>query len=135
MIVLLCITRCNGGFLEGAWDYLKRDGIVTGGPYNSHQVSELYYKCHKNISVLKTNDYITIFGIKDYRTIYLQTCIHALTCRCHVGIFIMYWQYSGKDLSIFFLSIYLFIFFLVWVLHVTNIPAMVNTAKSVLYGM
>ncbi|XP_060571629.1 cathepsin B-like [Ruditapes philippinarum] len=28
---------CNGGFLEGAWDYLKRDGIVTGGPYNSHQ--------------------------------------------------------------------------------------------------
>lgn len=32
-----CGNGCNGGFLEGAWDYLKRDGIVTGGPWNSKQ--------------------------------------------------------------------------------------------------
>ncbi|XP_045180945.2 cathepsin B-like isoform X2 [Mercenaria mercenaria] len=32
-----CGNGCNGGFLEGAWNYLKRDGIVTGGPYNSKE--------------------------------------------------------------------------------------------------
>ncbi|XP_052261582.1 cathepsin B-like [Dreissena polymorpha] len=32
-----CGNGCNGGFLEGAWDYLKTSGIVTGGPWDSKQ--------------------------------------------------------------------------------------------------
>lgn len=30
--------RCDGGFPSAAWVYFDRDGIVTGGPYNSSQV-------------------------------------------------------------------------------------------------
>nr|AGL33709.1 cathepsin B [Sinonovacula constricta] len=37
-----CGNGCDGGFLEGAWNYLKRDGIVTGGPYNSKQGCQPY---------------------------------------------------------------------------------------------
>ena len=32
-----CGFGCNGGFPPSAWDYFKGDGIVTGGPYNSHK--------------------------------------------------------------------------------------------------
>jgi len=32
-----CGNGCEGGFLEGAWRYLEKDGLVTGGPYDSHQ--------------------------------------------------------------------------------------------------
>ncbi|KAK3087280.1 hypothetical protein FSP39_004004 [Pinctada imbricata] len=37
-----CGNGCNGGFLSGAWDYYKRDGLVTGGQYNSHQGCQPY---------------------------------------------------------------------------------------------
>lgn len=45
-----CVTlldcRCEGGFPSAAWSYYKKDGLVTGGQYNSHQVRSqplLYY--------------------------------------------------------------------------------------------
>ncbi|XP_052763609.1 cathepsin B-like [Mya arenaria] len=37
-----CGNGCNGGFLEGAWNYLKHDGLVTGGQYNSKQGCQPY---------------------------------------------------------------------------------------------
>ncbi|CAF1232417.1 unnamed protein product [Rotaria sordida] len=32
-----CGFGCNGGFLEGAWSYYKKTGLVTGGNYNSNE--------------------------------------------------------------------------------------------------
>ena len=37
-----CGFGCNGGFPSSAWDYFKGDGIVTGGPYNSHKGCQPY---------------------------------------------------------------------------------------------
>ena len=32
-----CGFGCNGGYPEAAWNFFKKDGIVTGGQYNSKQ--------------------------------------------------------------------------------------------------
>lgn len=32
-----CGNGCEGGFPSAAWSYFKKDGLVTGGQYNSHQ--------------------------------------------------------------------------------------------------
>ncbi|KAK7091125.1 cathepsin B-like [Littorina saxatilis] len=32
-----CGNGCNGGFPAGAWSFFDRDGVVTGGQYNSKQ--------------------------------------------------------------------------------------------------
>ncbi|XP_064596982.1 cathepsin B-like [Liolophura sinensis] len=32
-----CGFGCNGGFLSAAWEYFEKDGLVTGGQYDSHQ--------------------------------------------------------------------------------------------------
>ena len=37
-----CGNGCNGGFPEAAWDYIKEEGLVTGGQYNSMQGCEPY---------------------------------------------------------------------------------------------
>jgi len=37
-----CGNGCNGGFLAGAWSYFDRDGLVTGGQYNSKQGCQPY---------------------------------------------------------------------------------------------
>jgi hypothetical protein len=39
--VCLLYYRCNGGFPEAAWEYIKEEGLVTGGQYNSMQVSDV----------------------------------------------------------------------------------------------
>ena len=38
-----CGFGCNGGFPGAAWSYWVKRGIVTGGNYNSSQVSHLLY--------------------------------------------------------------------------------------------
>ena len=40
--IYLLYFRCNGGFPEAAWEYIKEEGLVTGGQYNSMQVSDIY---------------------------------------------------------------------------------------------
>ena len=60
---LFLIYRCNGGFLEGAWDYLKHDGLVTGGQYNSKQVwSTIYFlsKIQQSIIFLYVCSYVCL---------------------------------------------------------------------------
>ncbi|XP_065651803.1 cathepsin B isoform X4 [Hydra vulgaris] len=37
-----CGFGCNGGYPQSAWEYFKSDGIVTGGPYNSHKGCQPY---------------------------------------------------------------------------------------------
>ncbi|PVD32580.1 hypothetical protein C0Q70_08022 [Pomacea canaliculata] len=37
-----CGDGCDGGFPSAAWVYFDRDGIVTGGPYNSSQGCQPY---------------------------------------------------------------------------------------------
>ncbi|KAK7487324.1 hypothetical protein BaRGS_00021413 [Batillaria attramentaria] len=37
-----CGNGCNGGFPAGAWSYFDRDGVVTGGQYNSKQGCQPY---------------------------------------------------------------------------------------------
>lgn len=34
-----CGNGCNGGHPEKAWKFIKRNGICTGGEYNSDEVS------------------------------------------------------------------------------------------------
>lgn len=29
---------CNGGWPMGAWSYIKRNGLTTGGDYDSNEV-------------------------------------------------------------------------------------------------
>lgn len=38
-----CGFGCNGGFPGAAWSYWVKRGIVTGGNYNSSQVSHLLH--------------------------------------------------------------------------------------------
>lgn len=44
--LLTCCTECgegcDGGFPDDAWKYFKNTGIVTGGPYRSHQGCQPY---------------------------------------------------------------------------------------------
>lgn len=35
--------RCVGGYSEKSWDYLKENGVVSGGDFNSSEV--LVYSC------------------------------------------------------------------------------------------
>lgn len=37
-----CGNGCNGGFPAGAWSYFDKDGVVTGGAYNSKQGCQPY---------------------------------------------------------------------------------------------
>lgn len=37
-----CGNGCDGGFLEAAWSYYERTGLVTGGQYNSKQGCQPY---------------------------------------------------------------------------------------------
>jgi len=37
-----CGFGCDGGFLEAAWEYYKKPGLVTGGNYNSKEGCEPY---------------------------------------------------------------------------------------------
>lgn len=37
-----CGMGCNGGFPLAAWQFWKRDGIVTGGQYNTHKGCQPY---------------------------------------------------------------------------------------------
>jgi len=49
--------------LEGAWDYLKHDGLVTGGQYNSKQVcSTIYFlsKIQQSIIFLYVCSYVCL---------------------------------------------------------------------------
>ena len=39
----LCGFGCGGGYLAPAWNYWKRQGIVTGGGYGSHEGCQSYY--------------------------------------------------------------------------------------------
>ena len=39
MLLFLVVYSCNGGDPEAAWDYFVSTGIVTGGLYNSSEVS------------------------------------------------------------------------------------------------
>jgi len=34
-----CGDGCNGGHPEKAWKYIKKNGLCTGGEYNSNEVS------------------------------------------------------------------------------------------------
>lgn len=38
-----CGYGCRGGWPWNAWDYLKREGAVTGGDYGSEEVSFLLF--------------------------------------------------------------------------------------------
>ena len=35
------LSSCEGGFPSAAWSYYERDGLVTGGNYDTHQVNSL----------------------------------------------------------------------------------------------
>lgn len=37
-----CGNGCNGGFPAGAWSYFDKEGVVTGGQYNSKQGCQPY---------------------------------------------------------------------------------------------
>lgn len=37
-----CGNGCNGGFVGAAWEYWERDGLVTGGQYNTKQGCQPY---------------------------------------------------------------------------------------------
>lgn len=39
----VCGMGCNGGFPGAAWHYWVRNGIVSGGNYNSNQVCSSKY--------------------------------------------------------------------------------------------
>lgn len=39
-----CGFGCDGGFPPKAWEYWIETGIVSGGPYDSHQVRHFYQK-------------------------------------------------------------------------------------------
>uniref|UniRef100_A0A1I8I7B0 Cathepsin B-like cysteine proteinase n=1 Tax=Macrostomum lignano TaxID=282301 RepID=A0A1I8I7B0_9PLAT len=41
-----CGMGCNGGFLESAWQYWKKSGIVTGGQYGTKQGCQPYSLPH-----------------------------------------------------------------------------------------
>ncbi|KAL5014825.1 hypothetical protein ScPMuIL_009095 [Solemya velum] len=43
---LTCGQGCNGGYPSSAWHYFRRDGLVTGGQYNTHQGCRPYTLPH-----------------------------------------------------------------------------------------
>lgn len=38
-----CGNGCSGGYLSGAWNYFKRNGIVTGWLYNDTKYCQAYH--------------------------------------------------------------------------------------------
>lgn len=78
--ILLCsLLRCNGGYPSAAWDFWTKDGLVSGGLYDSH-VGEF--------SVREAPTVVHICGVFNSESLFLCTGCRPYTiapCEHHVN--------------------------------------------------